>query len=676
MDEYRKYEPIFGSWKLERLIGKGSFGKVFEISREEYGTTYRAALKIISVPQDDDDVKSRMAGGTDIENISEYYESILKEIVNENEIMSKLKGNSNIVSYEDHQIIPHEDGIGYDVLIRMELLTPLLDRMMQSRLDEKEVVKLGIDICKALELCHKKNIIHRDIKPQNIFVSENGDFKLGDFGIARTMEKTTGGMSKKGTYKYMAPEVFRGENYDSTVDIYSLGIVLFSLLNGNRGPFLPAPPAKVTHVDEENARMRRFRGEEIPAPRDAGIMLTYIIKKACAANPADRYKTAEQMRRDLESYLANYSTQTEGDHAESTLPLYNSEEASLSEDTPAEDYTAPMSGGTAPQYGAVPPMSGAAASGYVPPAQDYSAPPMSGGNASVANSSYEQPRNINEAPRDIPQGKKRGSKTPFIVALAVILLAVGVFLVVKFALPGADAGGGAGGSGDCGGPPVEAVDPIRESTETEGVKVLSSDWDWDSSYEDDGNLYVYDILWVENSSDTPIVGMDFTVCDEDGNQMVSNNELESGYSFAAYGYIPPGQEGIMTAFAVTPKKVKHDDSTYKITSIFINESMGDYVVPTGKLVGYNKDNDSYDAEISNENDMDVLPDANVVAAEFKDGKIFDADATGTLNDLITAKEMNSFHKACFIDPNFYAKPKYENKTVYVIEIDKYGLDEM
>ena len=638
MDEYKKYEPIFGSWKLERLIGKGSFGKVFEISREEYGTSYRAALKIITVPQDEDDVKARMASGTDIETISEYYEGILREIINENELMSKLKGNSNIVSYEDHQIIPHEDGVGYDVLIRMELLTPLLDRMIDRPLDEKEVVKLGIDICKALEVCHRKNIIHRDIKPQNIFISENGDFKLGDFGIARTMEKTTGGMSKKGTYKYMAPEVFRGENYDSTVDIYSLGIVLFSLLNGNRGPFLPAPPAKVTHVDEENARMRRFRGEEIPAPRDAGIMLTYIIKKACAANPADRYKTAEQMRRDLESYLANYSTQTEGDHAESTLPLYNSEEASLSEDTPAEE--------------------------YMPSAGGYAVPPQG------------QPRNVDEVPRDIPQGKKSGSKTPFIVAAAVILLAVGVFLVVKFALPGADAGGGAGGSGDCGGPPVEAVDPIRESTETEGVKVLSSDWDWDSSYEDDGNLYVYDILWVENSSDTPIVGMDFTVCDEDGNQMVSNNELESGYSFAAYGYIPPGQEGIMTAFAVTPKKVKHDDSTYKITSIFINESMGDYVVPTGKLVGYNKENDSYDAEISNENDMDVLPDANVVAAEFKDGKIFDADATGTLNDLITAKEMNSFHKACFIDPNFYAKPKYENKTVYVIEIDKYGLDEM
>ena len=431
MDEYRKYEPIFGSWKLERLIGKGSFGKVFEISREEYGTTYRAALKIISVPQDDDDVKSRMAGGTDIENISEYYESILKEIVNENEIMSKLKGNSNIVSYEDHQIIPHEDGIGYDVLIRMELLTPLLDRMMQSRLDEKEVVKLGIDICKALELCHKKNIIHRDIKPQNIFVSENGDFKLGDFGIARTMEKTTGGMSKKGTYKYMAPEVFRGENYDSTVDIYSLGIVIYSLLNGNRGPFLPAPPAKVTHSDEEEARMRRFRGEEIPTPRDAGAMLTYIIKKACAANPAARYRSAEQMRADLESYLVNYGSQSEA-----ALPSFNSEGATADKGSAPSAYGAGMVGGAGydpQQYGAAPSEYRAGAVGAA-------------GGAAYGGTGYSAPlqgyntQQYGEAPREMPQQRARVAEVPKkkskawivgLVAALVVAAAVAAFFILK-----------------------------------------------------------------------------------------------------------------------------------------------------------------------------------------------------------------------------------------------------
>ena len=88
---------------------------------------------------------------------------------------------------------------------------------------------MGVDICKALELYQKYNIIHRDIKPENIFVSDNGDFKLGDFGIARTIEKTMSDLSKKGTYNYMAPEVYQGGEYGFSVDLYSLGIVLYRI---------------------------------------------------------------------------------------------------------------------------------------------------------------------------------------------------------------------------------------------------------------------------------------------------------------------------------------------------------------------------------------------------------------------------------------------------------------
>ena len=302
MEEYKKYEPIFGSWYISKLIGKGSFGQVFEITREEFGTTYRSALKILTIPQDRNDIKTRISEGSDERSVSAYYEDVLKEIVRENEIMAQLKGNSNIVSYEDHQIIPHDDGIGYDILIRMELLTPLIDILLERKLNEKEVVQLGIDMCKALELCHNKSIIHRDIKPQNIFVSENGDYKLGDFGIARTIEKTTGGMSRTGTYNYMAPEVLRGDHYNATVDIYSLGIVLYSLLNENRGPFLPLT-GRVTLSDEEKARMKRFRGEPIPAPAHAGGRLSGIILKACAFYPEDRYQSARQLRYALEKYM-------------------------------------------------------------------------------------------------------------------------------------------------------------------------------------------------------------------------------------------------------------------------------------------------------------------------------------------------------------------------------------
>ena len=69
-------------------------------------------------------------------------------------------------------------------------------------------------------------------------ISRFGEFKLGDFGIARELDRNVNGLSKKGTFSYMAPEMYRGEDYDQRVDIYSLGIVLYRLRNHNRLPFI------------------------------------------------------------------------------------------------------------------------------------------------------------------------------------------------------------------------------------------------------------------------------------------------------------------------------------------------------------------------------------------------------------------------------------------------------
>jgi len=304
MAYYKKYEPFFGSWHIAEMLGEGSFGKVFAIERQDFGETYKAALKVITVPQNESEVKSVMSNGMDNASVTEYFEGVVKDTVSEFVQMSKLKGNSNVVSYEDHQVIPHDGKrIGWDILIRMELLTPLLDYAQNSELTRKDIMKLGIDMCHALELCQKHNIIHRDIKPENIFVSENGNFKLGDFGIARTIEKTSSGLSKKGTYTYMAPEVYKGEEYGSSVDIYSLGIVLYRLLNNNRTLFLPSYPEKIKHSDLDNALVRRISGEVPPAPEGADGRLAEIVLKACAYSPRDRYSSPMQMRQELEAIL-------------------------------------------------------------------------------------------------------------------------------------------------------------------------------------------------------------------------------------------------------------------------------------------------------------------------------------------------------------------------------------
>ena len=108
------------------------------------------------------------------------------------------------------------------------------------------------------------------------------------------------GFSKKGTYSYMAPEMYKGEKYDSGVDIYSLGIVLYKLMNHNRLPFMNLEKQFITYRDKENALTRRMSGEQMEPPAEAGRLFAQIILKACAFDPVKRYQTPEEFYRDLD----------------------------------------------------------------------------------------------------------------------------------------------------------------------------------------------------------------------------------------------------------------------------------------------------------------------------------------------------------------------------------------
>jgi len=302
-EAYRPGAQVLGDWNIVSCLGEGSYGKVFEIERSEFGQTYRAALKVITVPQSSAEVRSVISEGMSVSQAEAYFHGIVEELMHEFSIMFKLKGTANIVSCEDLRVLEHPDGIGWDILIRMELLHPLLPYVYEHPMARRDIIRLGIDICKALELCQRYNIIHRDIKPENIFISDNGDYKLGDFGIARTIERTSSGLSKKGTYSYMAPEVYAGKEYGFSVDTYSLGLVLYRMLNKNRGPFLPQPPEAITFSSREQALARRMSGEPLPRPFYGEGRLGEIVLKACAFDPKERYSSPQQLRQELEAIL-------------------------------------------------------------------------------------------------------------------------------------------------------------------------------------------------------------------------------------------------------------------------------------------------------------------------------------------------------------------------------------
>ena len=299
---YKRYEPFFGSWHIKRFIGAGSYGKVFEIERRDFDMVFTGALKAITIPADKSEYEQVLEAGMDREGASTYFRDYVQELNREIALMSRLKGHSNIVSYEDHQIIPHEDGIGWDILIRMELLTPITGYLKQNKsFTRREIIRLGIDLCRALEVCQRYNIIHRDIKPANIFISETEDFKLGDFGVARIASASTGASTRAGTVNYMAPEVFRGEKYTANVDIYSLGLVMYQLLNANRMPFYPPYPQPITFSAAEQARARRLAGEALPLPSGAQDALGQLVCKACAPDPAQRFASPLALRKALEA---------------------------------------------------------------------------------------------------------------------------------------------------------------------------------------------------------------------------------------------------------------------------------------------------------------------------------------------------------------------------------------
>ncbi len=279
-------------WETVQQIGVGGFATVYEIQRRLFDSTEKAALKVITIPKDEADIEELRAEGLTDNQIQERLESVLKDIVKEYSLMAELKGNTNIVYCDDIKIIPHKRDIGWDILIKMELLTPLT-KLLDREIPPGAVVQLGKDICNALMFCENRNIIHRDIKPQNILVSKDGVCKLADFGIAKVAETTHRG-TRIGTMKYMAPEIFNGKPYGRTVDIYSLGIVMYWMLNDRRFPFAPPPTVQSARMDEES-NLRRLAGESLPPPAHGSRQLQNIVLRACAFDPRQRFQSAEEM---------------------------------------------------------------------------------------------------------------------------------------------------------------------------------------------------------------------------------------------------------------------------------------------------------------------------------------------------------------------------------------------
>ena len=223
-------------------------------------------------------------------------EDVLNKFEREAQAAASLT-HPNIVSVYD---VGEEDGKNYIVMeyIKGKTLKDIIK--IYGHLDTKETVETAISIGEALEDAHKNGIVHRDIKPHNIMVTDDGRVKVTDFGIARATSSVTmtnnGGVL--GSAHYLSPEQARGGLVDKRSDIYSLGVVMYEMATG-KVPFDGDSPISVAimHIQEEAPNPRDLNPD---IPRE----LEYIIVKAMKKEPIDRYQDIKAMLADLKSYKA------------------------------------------------------------------------------------------------------------------------------------------------------------------------------------------------------------------------------------------------------------------------------------------------------------------------------------------------------------------------------------
>lgn len=273
-------------WLLKELIGKGATSKVYRAVSADGNR--ECAVKIISIREVDYTGLVVNFDGADKAARMDLLRRLADSCMEKIQLEREFSASRAAVSVYECELREAEDEPGYDIYIRMELLTPLNKYIADSKMNEQGILKLGSDICSLLvELSERTPpVIHRDIKPANLFYAADGSFRLGDFGIAREIENTLSTMTCMGTLGYSAPEVASGRAYDCRADIYSLGMVMYVLANGNSLPDL----------SQSNAP-----SDLLPPPAGVSKAVGKVISRACAYRAEDRYKTPAEFLRELET---------------------------------------------------------------------------------------------------------------------------------------------------------------------------------------------------------------------------------------------------------------------------------------------------------------------------------------------------------------------------------------
>jgi serine/threonine-protein kinase len=273
-----------GAYRIQGVIGRGGMGVVYEALRDDDQYRMRVAIKVVATG-----LLSR---------------DVLQRFRNERQILANL----------DHPNIAHlldggatESGLPYVVMEFVDGL-PIDEYCTRNQLTQRQRLTLFVNVARAIQYAHQKLVVHRDLKPGNILVTEHGIPKLLDFGIAKLLrlddqvasQPKTVELGRMMTPEYASPEQIRDEPITTATDVYQLGVVLYQLLTG-RLPF----PVSGTGL----LKLQQQICEREPLKPALGNDMDLVILKALEKEPASRYTSAAAFADDIESYLRGFPVQ-------------------------------------------------------------------------------------------------------------------------------------------------------------------------------------------------------------------------------------------------------------------------------------------------------------------------------------------------------------------------------
>ena len=297
MSEPRYVSPMLDGFSLGQSISDHSGVACYPAMRDDSEKRY--IVKKISLPASQVQVEALLLTGVfrDAEAVRVYYEDLAQGVRKEVQTLETLAGQRGFVPYKAHQIEPMEEGVGYDVIL-LSRYRKTLDRFMERNpMTHLSAVNLGIDMCAALAVCREAGWLYVDLKPQNIHMFEDQEYRIGDLGFMPMDMLAYSSLPERYRSIYTAPEVADAySTLNTTMDTYALGLILYQVYNAGKLPF-------ETTEERSEWYARLTGGEGMTAPVCADEEMTSIIAKAIASDPADRWQTPAEMGHALISYM-------------------------------------------------------------------------------------------------------------------------------------------------------------------------------------------------------------------------------------------------------------------------------------------------------------------------------------------------------------------------------------